>query len=67
MPKRKKQPAPRKPSRPRPGIIAGPAAEDLKLTEQEVYLLDTLNEWHDKSAKSAAVLARPVGCKYSLE
>ena len=66
MRKTKKQPTVNEPCRPRRGIIAGPAAADLKLTEQEVYLLETLNEWHEKSEKSAVVLARPLGCKHSL-
>lgn len=49
------------------GFLSAPVPGDLKPTEREAFLLETIRRWHETSAESAAVLAQPLGCSYSLE
>ena len=42
-------------------FVATPSASDLKPTEREAFLLDTLWKWHEASAKSRTVLGEPLG------
>ena len=44
------------------GFVSAPTADELKPTEREVFLLDTLWKWQETSAKSRIVLGQPLNC-----
>jgi hypothetical protein len=44
------------------GFTSAPAADQLKPTEREVFLLETLWTWRQTSARSTTVLGQPLGC-----
>jgi hypothetical protein len=45
----------------RKGFVSAPSGNDLKPTEREAFLLETLWNWHETSAKSAIILGQPLG------
>lgn len=42
------------------GFVSAPSADELKPTETEVFLLDTLWKWQETSEKSRIVLGQPL-------
>jgi len=46
----------------RKGFVSAPTGNDLKPTEREAFLLETLWNWHETSAKSAIILGQPLRC-----
>jgi hypothetical protein len=46
----------------RKGFVSAPSPSDLKPTEREAFLLETLWKWHEASAKSAIILGQPLSC-----
>jgi hypothetical protein len=42
------------------GFSSAPSAEQLRPTERETFLLDTLLKWQESSARSQIVLGQPL-------
>jgi hypothetical protein len=42
------------------GFVSTPSSDEVKPTEREIFLLQTLGQWQENSARSRIVLGQPI-------